>query len=529
MSTRRMLLSCACVLLLASAGCMWSKQEYFINPDGSGKVRVESRFPILQKGREPESVVAATVRRVMMESRGIVAWSGVSCKVENDKVIFRGVAYFPDITKVRMGRGARWQVDWTKKNAHMILRLVPGGNGPPVCVLPDAITEETVKKKREELLRKRGLFSGAYSTLDVNVTLHLPGEVVSLSNFEKVAADTVRLHVDGKRLLEAWDRLIKDDGWLKRYLTCHRLGEVWIPLDDGALRKAVFGSEGPFEVVVGGVGKPLFNYGGEVKKAESEFRKFLAGYGMVPEVLSPPETEGRVVSATLLTMEVSWADESRVKEFRGDVPPRGISLNVLFVLDGKIVSVKKLEILDVVDGEGRSLLPVDGWKREVHVFDIGRDGRSVLAKISVPLPSTMPRRIGRIEGNIVYLVAKGRKIEDVGVMKMEAGEKAKKLCIQIKEIEAVKTWKGKPAEELSIVVGCDPAFVEDVLLFDEEGRPLKIERSDRLSVGGRSLFRFRKEGRFPPRARVKVVVRSGMEQRTARFTLRNVDIPRLGR
>src|SRR5258706_3042028 len=93
-------LSVALALLLA--GCLDLDNEFMLNPDGSGKVKIKCisapvSFNLTDK-KPPEEVLKTNVRQTLEQSEGVDAWSDVVAAIRDDgKMSFSGTAYFKDI------------------------------------------------------------------------------------------------------------------------------------------------------------------------------------------------------------------------------------------------------------------------------------------------------------------------------------------------------------------------------------------------------------------------------------------------
>ena len=73
---RILLLAVACVF---AAGCFETKQEFTLNPDGSGKAVIESSFTptawLINTGeQDPEKSARDAIRKVIEEAEGADAW-----------------------------------------------------------------------------------------------------------------------------------------------------------------------------------------------------------------------------------------------------------------------------------------------------------------------------------------------------------------------------------------------------------------------------------------------------------------------
>ena len=102
---KRILLIVTC---LAIAGCVEEKSEFTINPDGSGKVVYEAAvqpmdFGMMGEKPDPQAMLKQTVQQILTQSSGVDAWKDVTSKLTDDgKMYFKGTAYFPDISKLKI-------------------------------------------------------------------------------------------------------------------------------------------------------------------------------------------------------------------------------------------------------------------------------------------------------------------------------------------------------------------------------------------------------------------------------------------
>ncbi len=91
-------LAALCAVVLA--GCLDLDEEYSINPDGSGKVKIKCavapmRFTTSKKS--PEELLKSDVRETLEKCGGVDAWTDVTAVQRDDgKIAFSGTAYFKD-------------------------------------------------------------------------------------------------------------------------------------------------------------------------------------------------------------------------------------------------------------------------------------------------------------------------------------------------------------------------------------------------------------------------------------------------
>ena len=127
-------------LLLSS--CYETKQDFMINPDGSGKVRHECSFQNMNLSNEndtsPEALQAA-IARIVTDSKGVDAWTDVSFKrLEDGRMWFRGTAYFKKLDELEIPNQSMLQFAWKNQGggkADLTLNLKKSDSPKPK---PDA-------------------------------------------------------------------------------------------------------------------------------------------------------------------------------------------------------------------------------------------------------------------------------------------------------------------------------------------------------------------------------------------------------
>jgi hypothetical protein len=113
------------------------------------------------------------------------------------------------------------------------------------------------------------------SGMKSDVRINLPARVGSARNFQKVSDTSIRMMVEGRKILEAFDELLMNDEWALRQLEAHgSLSETKI--DDIAAEK-ILGERGPVRAVTTGERKPLFDYDAEVTRARKEHEALVSG------------------------------------------------------------------------------------------------------------------------------------------------------------------------------------------------------------------------------------------------------------
>ena len=127
-SLKHVLLPCLAFLL---ASCYETKQEITLNPDGTGKMRLESSFQNVNLGNQddsPEEALQAAVGRIVNDSKGVDVWDDVSFKqLDDGRMHFAGTAYFKKIEAVEIPNLGMFDFKWThdttgKGNLSMVMK-----------------------------------------------------------------------------------------------------------------------------------------------------------------------------------------------------------------------------------------------------------------------------------------------------------------------------------------------------------------------------------------------------------------------
>ena len=85
------------------AGKFETEEEYTLNPDGTGKVRITASY----QGGDPGGGLKGPMAKTLEESGGIDAWSDFSFEQTGEGLVqFTGTAYFRDISAVDIKFGS---------------------------------------------------------------------------------------------------------------------------------------------------------------------------------------------------------------------------------------------------------------------------------------------------------------------------------------------------------------------------------------------------------------------------------------
>ena len=319
------------------AGCIETKDEFTVNPDGSGKVVHEITFQSMDLGMmgetmggeasfeiggdesslemdsepsfempgidpsfnimggepsDPQAQLRKSVKEILSQSKGVDTWKDISYKPTDDgRMYFKGTAYFPDINELNIhtpGFSSDMKLHFTRDISGEITielkseKQAEEGGAVETLVpeIPEAQLDNDVKQAKLQYNQTKPMMQGFLSTLKSETILHLPGGIKEISNFKKVDARTVSIALDGSRMLEFMDKMMQDEDWLKEQI---RAGKD--PLQDGpegdlAMNEMLFGERAPVRVVLARGAQPLFDYDAEVTAARANYENMLKALGL---------------------------------------------------------------------------------------------------------------------------------------------------------------------------------------------------------------------------------------------------------
>jgi hypothetical protein len=270
------------LVLLSAIGCFESKEDYVLNPDGSGKVTIVGTFETTMLGMTASANPKDTmmeVKELLEKSKGVDAWSGVTYdRTKEGRVSFKGTAYFPDISKLDLetfGKDAN-----LKKEGNKLVLLIQEKEEIEETPAAKPSAEEAkaqVEQTKKQWQSIKTMMGPMLEKIKQDLTYKLPGTIESSTNMKKIDINTVNIQVDGAKIMAAMDAMMNDDAWLKKQAEAGVFvkGGNGPNMDDDELNQRVFGERGPVKVVMTGPGQPQFDYKTEVAAAKAEYTKLM--------------------------------------------------------------------------------------------------------------------------------------------------------------------------------------------------------------------------------------------------------------
>jgi hypothetical protein len=283
-------------LALAAAGCYERKQAGVLNPDGSGKVVIETDVAVPAAGAPGQQKPTAESfgRQLAAEwidgAQGVDAWSDVSVsRTADGRARITATAYFPDVSRVRFD--GPLAVSWRRQEdgAYRFAVERPRSPVPPAAALTAAEVKEQVARAQAQYKDQQLALQTALSTFALHLAYRLPGEVTESRVLAKEGR-TVSLTLDGKKLAAALDQFMADDAAVAATIAAGRdLTE-----NDDFLLAAMYGQKGPIAatVRVPADALPAFDYAAQVRAARDRQPAMLkaAGVELSARPAGPPAT-----------------------------------------------------------------------------------------------------------------------------------------------------------------------------------------------------------------------------------------------
>jgi hypothetical protein len=270
------------LVLLSAIGCFESKEDYVLNPDGSGKVTIagtfETTMPGMPASTDPKDTMME-LKELLEKSKGVDAWSGVTFdRTKEGRVSFQGTAYFPDISKLDLetfGKDAS-----LKKEGNKLVLLIEEKEeieGTPAAKPSADEVKAQVEQTKKQWQSMKKMMGPMLEKIKQDLTYKLPGAIESLTNMTRIDANTVNIQVDGAKIMAAMDAMMNDDVWLKKQAEAGVFvkGGNGPNMDDEELNQRVFGEKGPVKVIITGAGQPQFDYKSEVAAVKAEYIKLM--------------------------------------------------------------------------------------------------------------------------------------------------------------------------------------------------------------------------------------------------------------
>ena len=517
---RAIWVAAACLLLNA---CFEIKQEFTLNPDGSGKVVMDATFPQLTltgDQKQDDAALKKAVAEFLEESEGIEAWKDVSYEWTDDgRIHFVGTGYFTDLSAIKFDNVGLVEFAWKKTGQNGQLSMSFSENEdaadpPPVATDPDKRAEE-IKAERAKFKQSKAMMAGFMGTMSHRATFTLPGKAGKTHHFKTADDGKISLKVTGSQMLDAMEKLVNDDEWMATNSFNVENG----PSDTAALNAALFGSKDPAIARRTAVSKPLFPYArelAEAKKAYATLEETL-GTKIGPAATGEPFESLEVVGLRVIS------DVDGDFNFQPFNSQPGISLSLLGEFSGSVLEVTNESILKkAIASDGTDLLPTNKFNRQIDFARLSKNRTKVLFEVELK-PTDQPiTGLKELSGTIQYVVAQGTKEVDLGFPSIEQGKQGDKLSAKIKTVK--EGWRKNGSEEMEIEIDIKVSELKELILVDG-GKRITLEKRGHSSFGNKApSFNFESKKAFPKNAVLIAVLHDKIETYDIPFKLEDYSL-----
>ena len=536
------------ILLLLSAfllsGCFQYKRVLILNPDGSGKMTVETE---MMKGlsfgaeQDEKETMKTAVANLIKSSEGIEAWTGISYKMtEADMIAFKGTAYFKDVTKIKLYNVSATGFETEKlPNGEIRLTLLRGGKTSKEeqakvsakkgkKITPENVGEE-LARQRAQYKKIRPMLSAIYAMTDNEDIITIFGEVKEYKNITKLEDGRFRYVFKGEEAGKELDALLDNDELMKKTL-----------LEDGALMSTGLESMNIVKNIGEKLGKSVIVYTPKAGRAfdfEQEVLAAKAEMKNIAKELDPKSAPAAQKMTANYEFKASRLAAITLKNYDPKIkgPAFGGNLTeVVFqgVFDGSVVIVDKVELLKAVAEDGGDIaVPKEFYTINPNLNPAGDTVQFAIYLKSLPKGSL---GIKELSGKCRVLTASGTAFVDAGFKELKEGEAGSELGAKIstiKERPAQKRGlnKGKAAteesdEEIRIDVKLGFGLVKSVKILDEKGNEMKFSDGGKWGGDNSLSITCNLEGKVPLKGKILLEVYKDLKEGSAAFKFENIKL-----
>jgi hypothetical protein len=513
-------------------GCFETKQEFTLNPDGSGKVVHESQFQAMNlSGNKAgaEKQLRAAVGEIITKSKGVDAWRDVSYELLDDgRISFKGTAYFRNLSALNIPNQTMLEFDWTPGDDHtgvLTLRAKEGDKKKSRTPAPaEDLTGEALalklKQERAKYQQMKPMMAMIMGPMKHEAVFHLPGQLGNSSAFQKDPSGVLSLRFDGNKMLAALEKLINDDTWMARNSGIMKPDSA--PPMDEQMSQLLFGETGPIQATVAGLGAPTFDYETEVDAAREDFAALQQQLGQGPIAPALPSAKGgELRSLKVLGVQLVRAFDEEMDNRPFNAEP-GFTLALLAELPGSVLAMTDECGLDTaIADDGSDLLPESEWDRRISFPHLTPDKSRVMFEAKMVLPGPKVKSLREVTGHLQYRVASGSREIDLGFKGLTAGAAGKELGAQIDVIGADSGNDGPQPLELRLAIKPD----ELKALYLVVGKQRTELKNNGYSGNDEEYtYTYESESGFPAKGRLIVEVFAEVQVFNAPFKLENLSL-----
>lgn len=533
--------------ILAVAGCYEIETEITLNPDGSGKARIDAVFPPAARATRgakkvsDEQMIKSTIVDLIENSEGVEAWRDVSYEFnEAGRIRFRGTAYFKHISHFRLHNlGVVERSLLRDSNSDLLLRLTrrePEDQTDTEEIGQNTLSEieitEKIESAKMEYQRGKPVLNAFLRDFRMTEIFHFGGRIKLVRNFTRDKRGSVRIGVTGKRLLQVLDTFAKDDSWWRKQILSGSDFANGRFADDLDFNEALFGKRAPITLVLCDWTGPLFDYGTEVRSAKNQSEKTLKGLGIAEtksdmRIASVPVEDSQdaiLGNVRLVSMSVRYLDVRSNNDYLVITPLDRLEYNFTIAaeLPSAVTSLTTGRVQKVItdSGEDWIALTEDEWDTTISFPRLYPDKRTVEFDVRIKLPKDDAYRIKELGGYIEVAMAGSSKEVDLGITKFETGAKGTEFQAVVESVEPYMWESGKEAIEIKLSLNRQE--IKEIKFFNTSGQEIEMQRFAAGSVGNLTTLTYAVKGELPPTGRVVAEILDDVERQRIAFKLGNI-------
>jgi hypothetical protein len=523
-------------LLALLTGCFETKQEFTINPDGTGKVVHECSFQgfDFSGNSEPtEELLKEEVGKIISGSKGVEAWRDVSFDLQDDGWLhFKGTAYFTNLNTLEIKNHTMLRFNWKTGGGETVLMLRTNATERKSSARIkeeldwNRLTSEERGKKlrsqRAKFQRAKPAMSAIVGAIKHEVIFHLPGSVSANAGFAKRPDGTLHLKFEGDKVLAAAEKLMSNDEWIAKNLDLH-LDNPETPASDEELRTLVYGSKEPVQATVSGV-KPLFDFASEAAGAKKDMVKLLQGLNrqFTPDVASVPASRGGDLKS-IKVVGVRLVSETGPpnSDFRPFNYEPGYALVLQAVFPGSILRLTDNSRFETaVADDGTSLLQDTRGTSEIRFPKLSEDKTSVLIEAELKFPGIGVKGLKELSGRLEYQVDGPGKAVELGFSELKLGSKGKELGAQI---EALNPGWRNVGSEIQLKLNAKRESLKGIYLVQNSTKT-RLEQIGFSRIGDWCTITFESKAAIQPGGKLVAELFDERQTFTTLFKLENISL-----
>ena len=224
------------------SSCVQTTQEFFINPDGSGKAEISassqadlglntSSDTVLtsQEKYELQKKAVEEMNKQIEKSKGISAWKDVEYNMAKDGTFkFSATIYFPDFTEVQLDEipvlnpvsfgqnGVSYSLNSRKKK-----KSSEENSG--------MTTEQKAKAIQSQYKGSFAMLSGIAANSYLDATYHFPFQIKKSQYFNSEDRYTASIHISLGDVLAKIGKIVNDDNALKKFIENYDVSDLKNP------------------------------------------------------------------------------------------------------------------------------------------------------------------------------------------------------------------------------------------------------------------------------------------------------------